>query len=75
MNEELKEKIMVAAKVYVGSLVRHALTALGAVLVAKGIANEESVNSVSTGVAEIVAGSIVYFGGQLWSLAQKTKKK
>ena len=53
-------------KSVVGSTLRHALTGIGAVLVAKGWVSEADFNS-------LLAGLIVIVAGYLWSLYLKWK--
>lgn len=67
--QTIKEKLM---KKYVKSIVLHAVTALGALLVAKGIIDQEQVQQfIDTNVA-IAVGAITYLLGQLMDI--KTKK-
>ncbi len=67
--QTLKEKLM---SKYIKSIVQHALTALGAILVAKGILDPDDVQQfVDTNVAVLV-GAITYGLGQIWDI--KTKK-
>lgn len=67
--QTLKEKLMTK---YIKSIVQHALTALGAILVAKGILDPDEVQQfIDTNVA-VVVGVITYGLGQIWDI--KTKK-
>lgn len=52
---------------YLGSFVRHGLTALGGVLVTVGISEEDAAN-FSSAAAPIFAGIVSYGIGQLLSL-------
>ena len=64
----LKEKLF---NKYVKSIVQHGVTALGAILVAKGIIDAEQVQQfVDTNVA-IIVGAITYFIGQFWDIKSK----
>lgn len=55
---------------WIGSFVRHGLTALGGALVAVGVAEPDAAQFVDA-TAPIVTGVLVYAVGQVWSLAQK----
>ncbi len=56
---------------YGGSLVRHALTAAGAILVAKGLASPNDVEILSGIVGPKILGAFLYLVGQGWSLLEK----
>lgn len=58
-------------KKYLQSIIQHGLTALGAVLVAAGIADNETVSQFVTVNAAIITGAIVYALGQLWDMFTK----
>lgn len=56
---------------YIKSIVQHGLTALGAILVAKGIIDQDQVQQfVDTNVVVIV-GAITYGLGQIWDIKSK----
>lgn len=66
--DTLKEKLV---SKYVKSIVQHGVTALGAILVAKGIVDAEQVQQfVDTNVA-IIVGAITYLIGQVWDIKSK----
>lgn len=65
---KLKEKIMVK---YIKSIIQHALTALGAVLVAKGIIDQDQVQQFVDANIAVCVGAITYFVGQLWDIKNK----
>ena len=66
--DTLKEKLV---SKYVKSIVQHGVTALGAILVAKGIVDAEQVQQfVDTNVA-IIVGAITYLIGQIWDIKSK----
>lgn len=70
MAGELKAnpKTSIVISALFGSVVRHALTAAGALLVAKGIVTPaESAAFISANTA-VLLGLITYFAGQAWSL-------
>ena len=67
--QTIKEKIMVK---YIKSIIQHALTALGAVLVAKGIIYQDQVQQFVDANVAVVVGAITYALGQIWDI--KTKK-
>jgi hypothetical protein len=58
-------------KKYIQSFVQHGLTALGAVLVAAGIADNETVSQFVTVNTAIITGAVVYALGQLWAVFTK----
>ena len=58
-------------KKYIQSLVQHGLTALGAVLVAAGIADNDTVSQFVTVNTAVVTGAIVYLLGQIWAIFTK----
>lgn len=60
---------------FVGSLVRHGLTAAGGFLVAKGITSPEAVETAAGSISEIAVGAVVFAGGFIPSLLSKFKKK
>lgn len=55
---------------WIGSLVRHGLTALGGALVAVGVTDADAAGFVDA-ATPVVTGVAVFAVGQLWSLAQK----
>lgn len=66
--DTLKEKLV---SKYIKSIVQHGITALGAILVAKGIVDAEQVQQfVDTNVA-IIVGAITYLIGQIWGIKSK----
>jgi hypothetical protein len=58
---------------FVGSFVRHGLTAAGGYLVAKGVASPEAVDGAASSLAEIAIGGVVFLGGFIPSLFGKKK--
>lgn len=58
-------------KKYIQSLIQHGLTALGAVLVAAGIADNETVSQFVTVNTAIITGAVVYALGQFWAMFTK----
>lgn len=58
-------------KKYIQSIVQHGLTALGAILVAAGIADNDTVSQFVTVNTAIITGAVVYLLGQLWSMFTK----
>lgn len=59
---------------YLTSLVRHGLTALGALLVAKGIIDQDTADQMVNGNTDIVLGVISYLIGQVcswWTIKKK----
>ena len=52
---------------YLTSLIRHGLTALGALLVAKGIIDQETADQMVAGNTDIVLGVVSYLIGQVCS--------
>lgn len=58
---------------YGGSLVRHALTAAGALLVARGLVTQTEITVLDGVIAPKVLGAFLYVLGQGWSLVQKEK--
>lgn len=72
----MAEEIVVDAKKdmldqSIGSVVRHAITAAGAILVFKGITTPEVLAGLASNVAAIVVGLAMYVTSQVWSLVQK----
>lgn len=59
----------------VGSLVRHAAAAAGAILVTKGLAEQESVNQVASGLGDIAGGAAIYVLSQALSFVKVKKNK
>lgn len=59
---------------WIGSFVRHGLTAIGGALVAVGVSEPDAANLVDV-ATPIVTGVLVYAVGQVWSLAQKEAVK
>lgn len=62
-------------KKYVGSAVRHGMTLLGGVLVAKGIGTPEILDQLMGPATELTAGVVIAVVGWLLSLAEKRDKK
>jgi hypothetical protein len=60
---------------FIGSLVRHGLTAAGGFLVAKGIATPETVQGAAGSLSEIAVGGVVFLGGFIPSLLKGKKAK
>ena len=58
-------------KKYVQSVVQHGLTALGAVLVAAGIVDNDTVAQFVTVNTAIITGAVMYAVGQLWAVFTK----
>ena len=58
-------------KKYIQSFVQHGLTALGAILVAAGIADNDTVSQFVTVNTAIITGAIMYALGQGWSVLSK----
>lgn len=58
---------------YGTSILRHALTAGGAILIAHGLGTPAEVAAVSGFIAPKVVGSVLYILGQGWSLFEKKK--
>jgi len=56
---------------YLGSFVRHLMTLLGGVLIAKGWANEQTVANALPQLAELVIGVVTALVAQGLSLANK----
>jgi hypothetical protein len=56
-----------------GSIARHATTALGVLLVAKGVP-PEYIPLLTDPINQQLAGGLMYLGGQLWSLWDKFPK-
>ena len=52
---------------YLTSLIRHGLTALGALLVAKGIIDQDTADQMVAGNTDIVLGVVSYLIGQVCS--------
>lgn len=55
--------------VIIGSIIRHGLTAVGAILVTKGYIEPDAVS----GAVESVTGAVLTIGGLVWS-AWRTKQ-
>ncbi len=55
-------------QVVLAALLRHALTAVGGVLVAKGAIDADTAATLNS---EVVVGALAALGGVAWSLAQK----
>ena len=58
---------------YISSIVRHGLTFVGGLLVAKGFIDEETANSFVAVNSELVLGLVTYLVGQLLSFYDKKK--
>lgn len=59
---------------YLTSLIRHGLTALGALLVAKGIIDQDTADQMVAGNTDIVLGVVSYLIGQVcswWTVKKK----
>lgn len=59
---------------YLTSIIRHALTALGALLVGKGIIDQDTADQMVNGNTDIVLGVISYLIGQVcswWTIKKK----
>lgn len=52
---------------YFLKFVRHGLSAVGGVLIAKGIAQPETVEAVSNGIVEIITGGLTFGVSYIWS--------
>lgn len=61
-------------KSLVGSVVRHAVTAAGAVLIAKGFATDDEIGALANVGGNIAVGVALYGLGQVLSWAQKLKQ-
>jgi hypothetical protein len=57
-----------------GSIARHATTALGALLVAKGVP-PQFIPLLTDPINQQLAGGLLYLGGQLWSFYNKLPKR
>lgn len=69
--DKLKQGVIMK---YLTSLVRHGLTALGALLVAKGIIDQDTADQMVNGNTDIVLGVISYLIGQVcswWTIKKK----
>lgn len=53
------------------SIVQHGLTAIGAVLLAAGIVDNDTVAQFVTVNGAIITGAVMYLLGQLWSVFTK----
>lgn len=58
-------------KKWLASILKQALTAFGAVLVAGGVADAEAIEQFVDSNVAILSGAIVYGIGQLWDLISK----
>ena len=59
---------------YITSIIRHALTALGALLVGKGIIDQDTADQMVSGNTDIILGVISYLIGQAcswWTIKKK----
>lgn len=56
-----------------GLFARHILTALGAILVSKGIADTATADAFVEAAAPIVGGAVTAGAGLVWSYIQKKK--
>ena len=54
-------------KKHIGTAVRHGLAWTGAILASKGIATEEAVTGLATGLTEILTGAIIMLSSLVWS--------
>lgn len=55
-------------KTWIKSFVQHGLTALGAVLLAAGIVDQEQVTEFIDCNTSIISGGLVYLIGQIWGI-------
>lgn len=60
---------------FILSLVRHGLSGLGAVLIAKGLAEPSAVEGLINSSVEVVGGVISAGAAILWSKAVHSRKK
>lgn len=58
-------------KKYIQSIIQHGLTAIGAILVAAGIVDNDTVAQFVTVNTAILSGVIMYIIGQLWAMFTK----
>ena len=69
--DKLKQGVIMK---YLTSIIRHALTALGALLVGKGIIDQDTADQMVNGNTDIVLGVISYLIGQVcswWTIKKK----
>ena len=69
--DKLKQGVIMK---YLTSIIRHALTALGALLVGKGIIDQDTADQMVNGNTAIVLGVISYLIGQVcswWTIKKK----
>ena len=69
--DKLKQGVIMK---YLTSIIRHALTALGALLVGKGRVDQDVADNMVTNDTEIVLGVISYIIGQVcscWTIKKK----
>lgn len=69
--DKLKQGVVMK---YLTSIIRHALTALGGFLVAKGIIDQDVADKMVTNDTEIILGAISYLIGQCCSWWSNKKK-
>jgi hypothetical protein len=53
-------------KKFVGSLIRHGLTAIGAILINKGLMDQAGVEQIAS-ISDVLAGLLLALFGLLWS--------
>lgn len=58
-----------------GSLLRHALTAIGGYLVAKGVVTADQTTPVINELVSVIPGIVLYIAGQLFSFVKLAKTK
>ena len=58
-------------KKWIRSLVTHALTAVGALLVARGYIDAEAANQFVAANTDVIVGLVTYGIGQLWGIFSK----
>lgn len=69
--DKLKQGVIMK---YLTSIIRHALTALGALLVGKGIIDQDAADQMVSGNTDIILGIISYLIGQVcswWTIKKK----
>ena len=69
--DKLKQGVIM---IYLTSIIRHALTALGALLVGKGIIDQDVADNMINNDTEIVLGVVSYIIGQVcswWTIKKK----
>ena len=69
--DKLKQGVIMK---YLTSIIRHALTALGGILVAKGIIDQDVADNMVNNETEVILGLISYVLGQVcswWTIKKK----